>query len=251
MAVLTYILAAQKQGRKLLALLIDPEKADLERLPLTGEYLPDYVLVGGSTGGNCDAFVAALRRRTAVPIVLFPGSALQFSPDADALLFLSLLSGRDAETLIGQQVRAARAVRRSGIESIPMGYILVDGGKETAVQRVTHTQPIPQTDTDRIVDTAIAAELLGKQLVYLEAGSGALTPVSTEIIRAVRENTHIPLIAGGGICTTEQMTAAFDAGADLVVIGNHFEAHPEELSAFCRRARQYNDMRAMLRKECR
>ena len=158
---------------------------------------------------------------------------MQFSPSADALLFLSLLSGRNAETLIGQQVRAARAVQLSGIESIPMGYILIDGGKETAVQRVTHTQPIPQTDINQIIDTAIAAELLGKQLVYLEAGSGAATPVDADIIRAVRENTHIPLIVGGGIRSTEQMVDAFDAGADMVVIGNHFEAHPEELTDFC------------------
>ncbi len=240
MAVLTDILAARREGRKLLALLLDPEKADLEKLPLSGSYLPDYVFVGGSTGGNCDAFVAALRRRTSVPIVLFPGSALQFSPAADALLFLSLLSGRNAETLVGQQVRAARAVRRSGIESIPMGYILIDGGKETAVQRVTHTQPIEQSDIVQIVDTAIAAELLGKQLVYLEAGSGAVTPVDADIIRAVRKNTHIPLIVGGGIRTTEQMTNAFGAGADMVVIGNHFESNPEELPAFCQAVRQYS-----------
>ncbi len=240
MAVLTDILAARREGRKLLALLLDPEKADLEKLPLSGSYLPDYVFVGGSTGGNCDAFVAALRRRTNVPIVLFPGSALQFSPAADALLFLSLLSGRNAETLVGQQVRAARAVRRSGIESIPMGYILIDGGKETAVQRVTHTQPIEQSDIVQIVDTAIAAELLGKQLVYLEAGSGAVTPVDADIIRAVRKNTHIPLIVGGGIRTTEQMTNAFGAGADMVVIGNHFEFNPEELPAFCQAVRQYS-----------
>ena len=240
MAVLTDILAAHKEGRKLLALLLDPEKADLDKLPLADGCLPDYVFVGGSTGGNCDAFVAALRRRTRVPIVLFPGSALQFSPAADALLFLSLLSGRNVETLVGQQVRAARTVRRSGIESIPMGYILIDGGKETAVQRVTHTQPIPQTDLAQIVDTAIAAELLGKQLIYLEAGSGALTPVSARIICAVRENTNIPLVVGGGIRTTEQMTNAFSAGADIVVIGNHFESHPEELTAFCQSAQQYN-----------
>ncbi len=240
MAILTDILAARREGRKLLVLLLDPEKADLDKLPLADGCLPDLVFVGGSTGGNCDALVAALRRRTGVPVVLFPGSALQFSPDADALLFLSLLSGRNAETLVGQQVRAARAVRRSGIESIPMGYILIDGGKETAVQRVTHTQPIPQNDLAQIVDTTIAAELLGKQLIYLEAGSGALTPVSARIIRTVRENTNIPLIVGGGIRTTEQMIEAFDAGADMVVIGNHFEAHPEEMTAFCQAARQYS-----------
>lgn len=234
MAVLTSILSAQQAGRKQLALLLDPEKADLSRLPLGGTDLPDYIFVGGSTGGSIDAFVRSLRSLTALPIILFPGSALQFTPAADALLFLSLLSGRNPETLVGQQIRAARAVRTSGIESIPMGYILIDGGRSTAVQRVSHTQPIPQTDLSQITDTAIAAELLGKRLVYLEAGSGADTPVSQAVIRSVRAQISVPLIVGGGIRTPEQMSAAFSAGADLVVIGNHFESHPDQLPLFCR-----------------
>lgn len=233
MAVLTSILSAKQAGRKQLALLLDPEKADLSRLPLRGTDLPDYIFVGGSTGGSIDAFVRSLRSLTALPIVLFPGSALQFTPAADALLFLSLLSGRNPETLVGQQIRAARAVRTSGIESIPMGYILVDGGRPTAVQRVSHTLPIPQTDIPLITDTAIAAELLGKQLVYLEAGSGADMPVSQTVIRSVRAHISVPLIVGGGIRTPEQMTDAFSAGADLVVIGNHFESHPDQLPLFC------------------
>ncbi len=241
MARLTHIIASRQQGQKRLALLLDPEKADLAALPLVADYLPDYVFVGGSTGTDTDAFVCQLRQHTDLPIILFPGSALQFSPHADALLFLSLLSGRNAETLVGQQIRIARAVRQSGIESIPMGYILIDGGKETAVQRVTRTRPIPQTDISQIIDTAIAAELLGKQMVYLEAGSGAETPVSTEIILSVRNHITIPLIVGGGIRTTEQMTAAFSAGADLVVIGNHFESHPEQLTSFCRAVHTYNN----------
>lgn len=233
MAVLTSILSAKQAGHKQLALLLDPEKADLSRLPLRGADLPDYIFVGGSTGGSIDAFVRSLRSLTALPIVLFPGSALQFTPAADALLFLSLLSGRNPETLVGQQIRAARAVRTSGIESIPMGYILVDGGRPTAVQRVSHTLPIPQTDIPLITDTAIAAELLGKQLVYLEAGSGADMPVSQTVIRSVRAHISVPLIVGGGIRTPEQMTDAFSAGADLVVIGNHFESHPDQLPLFC------------------
>lgn len=234
MAVLTSILSAQQAGRKQLALLLDPEKADLSRLPLGGADLPDYIFVGGSTGGSIDAFVRSLRSLTSLPIILFPGSALQFTPIADALLFLSLLSGRNPETLVGQQIRAARAVRTSGIESIPMGYILIDGGRPTAVQRVSHTLPIPQTNLSQIADTAIAAELLGKRLVYLEAGSGADTPVSQAVIRSVRAQISVPLIVGGGIRTPEQMSAAFSAGADLVVIGNHFESHPDQLPIFCR-----------------
>lgn len=240
MGILADIEAGRKAGRKQLALLLDPEKAQTEKLALRGAYLPDYLLVGGSTGGNTEVFIQHLRQQTDLPIVLFPGQIEQFSPAADALLFLSVLSGRNAEMLVGQQVRAARRVAQSGIESIPMGYILIDGGVETAVMRATHTQPLPQEAMNEIVDTAIAAELLGKRIVYLEAGSGAQKPVSEAIIRAVREAVHIPLIAGGGIRTTEQMTAAFNAGADIVVIGNHFESHPETLYSFARSVQRLN-----------
>lgn len=248
MAVLSDIQLACRAHRKRFALLLDPEKADLHRLfspsaafpdpsqpdlSVASPALPDYIFVGGSTGGRCDAFVRTLRTLTRLPIILFPGSAAQFTPAADALLFLSLLSGSNPDYLNGQQIRSARAVQQSGIETIPMGYILVDGGVETSVMRVTRTLPIPQTDISRIVDTAIAARLMGKSLVYLEAGSGAHTPVSEEIIRAVRAAIPIPLIVGGGIRTAEQMQSAYRAGADIVVIGNHFESHPEQLSLFC------------------
>ena len=238
MGILDDIEAGQKARRKRLVLLLDPEKAHPERLSLRGTYLPDYLFVGGSTGGNTEAFIQHLRQQTDLPIVLFPGRVEQFTPTADALLFLSVLSGRNAEMLIGQQVRAAQRVAQSGIESIPMGYILVDGGVETAVMRATQTPPLSQERVDDIVDTAIAAELLGKRLVYLEAGSGAQHAVNEEIIHAVRDAVHIPVIVGGGIRTTEQMTAAFNAGADIVVIGNHFEHHPEELCSFVRCAKE-------------
>ncbi len=234
MGILADIEAGQAAGRKRFVLLLDPEKAHPERLTLRGAYLPDFLFVGGSTGGGTEAFVQHLRTLTDLPIVLFPGRVEQFTPTADALLFLSVLSGRNAEMLIGQQIRAARRVAQSDIESIPMGYILVDGGVETAVMRATQTQPLSQERVNDIVDTAIAAELLGKRLVYLEAGSGAQHAVNETIIHAVREVVHIPLIVGGGIRTTEQMTAAFNAGADIVVIGNHFESHPEALCDFAR-----------------
>ncbi len=237
MGILDDIEAGKKARRKRLVLLLDPEKAHPERLALRGAYLPDYLFVGGSTGGDTETFVQHLRQQTDLPIVLFPGRVEQFTHTADALLFLSVLSGRNAEMLIGQQVRAARCVAQSGIESIPMGYILVDGGVETAVMRATQTSPLSQERVNDIVDTAIAAELLGKRLVYLEAGSGAQHAVNEKIIHAVRDAVHIPLIVGGGIRTTEQMTVAFNAGADIVVIGNHFEHHPEELSSFVRCAK--------------
>lgn len=222
-----------------LALLLDPEKADLDRLRFSAEAKPDYIFVGGSTGGSTTAFVRELKRhlsifnlQSSIPIVLFPGDATQFSPEADAILYLSLLSGRNPEYLAGQQIRAARAIHDSKVEVIPTAYILIDGGTETSTMRVTGTKPIPSDDIDTIVDTCIAAELMGKQLVYLEAGSGARNPVPAEVIRAVREAIHIPLIVGGGIRTKEQMQAAYDAGADIVVIGNHLEEHPEALGEF-------------------
>lgn len=222
-----------------LALLLDPEKADLDRLRFSAEAKPDYIFVGGSTGGSATAFVRELKRhlsifnlQSSIPIVLFPGDATQFSPEADAILYLSLLSGRNPEYLVDQQIRAARAIHDSKVEVLPTAYILIDGGTETSTMRVTGTKPIPSDDIDTIVDTCIAAELMGKQLVYLEAGSGARNPVPAEVIRAVREAIHIPLIVGGGIRTPEQMQAAYDAGADIVVIGNHFETHPEALWEF-------------------
>lgn len=226
-----------------LAILLDPEKADLSRLPITRECHPDYIFVGGSTGGDATDFVRALKAKISgfneqIPIVLFPGDASQFTPEADAVLFLSLLSGDNPEYLIGQQIRAARTIHASHLDSVPTAYILIDGGVETSTMRVTHTKPIPSEQIDRIVDTAVAAELMGKKAIYLEAGSGAKVPVSTEIIRAVRASVSATLIVGGGIRTPEAMCAAYDAGADIVVIGNHFEAHPEELGVFVRQSRQ-------------
>ncbi len=134
--------------------------------------------------------------------------------------------------LIGSQVRAARRVRESGIETIPMGYILIDGGRLSSVEKASETRAIPATDTEQIIDTALAAELLGMQCVYLEAGSGAATPVAADTIREVRKAIALPLIVGGGICTLQQMQAAYAAGADIVVIGNHFEQHPEQIPLF-------------------
>ncbi len=228
---------------KSLALLLDPEKADLSLLPITSEVHPDYIFVGGSTGGDTTPFVRALREKlaTRLPIVLFPGSAAQFTPEADAVLYLSLLSGNNPEYLIGQQIKSAQAIHDSSVEVIPTGYVLIDGGVETSTMRVTNTKPLSPTDIDTIVSTCIAAELMGKKAIYLEAGSGAKTPVSPEIIRSVRANTSVTLIVGGGIRTPEAMNAAYAAGADIVVIGNHFESHPEELKDFCQMARLLND----------
>ena len=226
-----------------IALLLDPEKADLSRLSLTEEVHPDMIFVGGSTGGDTTAFIENLKSKISIlkspiPIILFPGNASQFSPKADAILFLSLLSGDNPEYLVNQQIKSSRAIHDSHMDFVPTAYVLIDGGVETSTMRVTQTKPLNPKDIDKIIDTCLAAELMGKQLIYLEAGSGAKTPVSVDIIRAVKAKVKIPLIVGGGIRTPEAMNAAFDAGASIVVIGNHFEEHPEELEKFTNRKSQ-------------
>ena len=242
MSVLSYIQSQHLAGHPLLAVLLDPEKPAAGKALLPHLNGVDLVLVGGSTSAECADFadfIGLIRAHTTHPLVLFPGNVAQFTPAADALLFLSLLTARTPDVLIEPHIQAAYAIRQSGIESIPMGYILIDGGHFSSTQRTTHSTPLPQNDIPAIVHTAIAAELLGKDLIYLEAGSGAKTPVSRSIIRAVREQTSVPLIVGGGICTPAQMTDAYRAGADIVVIGNHFEHHPEQLPLFIQAKNDY------------
>lgn len=224
----------------MLAVLLDPEELTeplaLERIAgKISAYKPDFVFIGGSTYvGSTTDFVRSLRHLTGgVPVVLFPGHPSQFTGEADAVLFLSLISGDNPEALIGWQVEAARAVRDSGIEALPMGYILVGDGSSSTTARVTHTTAIPETECRRIVDTAIAGELLGMRLIYLEAGSGAGHPVSENVIRAVRRDVRCPLIAGGGIRCAGDAERAWQAGADIVVVGNHLEKHPEDLMLLC------------------
>ena len=239
MSVYSTILSHKQQATKLLAILIDPDKEQAYRPLLSELNHADLILVGGSTGGNIEPCIAALRAHTNAPLVIFPGNVAQFSPDADALLFLTLLNARTADMLIDPHVQMAMPILQSGIESIPMGYILIDGGRKSSVEKVSHCTPIPQDEVDRIVATAVAGQLLGKQLIYLEAGSGAKARVSTDIIRAVRAQLQVPLIVGGGICTLDAMLQAFDAGADIVVIGNHFEQHPDEMGDFIRIKREH------------
>lgn len=190
-----------------------------------------FIFVGGSQlKDSVCTTVARIKQLTSLPVVMFPGDASQFAENADALLFLSLVSGRNAKYLIEQHIEASRAIKSSGVECISTGYILVDGGKQTAVERVSHTTPYPTTDPQLIADTALACQLLGHKMIYLEAGSGANRPVPKNIIVETRKAIDIPLIVGGGIKTPQQMMDAFSAGADLVVVGNHIESHPEDLT---------------------
>ena len=232
--------------RHSLALLLDPEKANLDALRFTEEVHPDYLFVGGSTGGDTTKFIDELRLkiedlRLQIPVVLFPGNASQFSPKADGILFLSLLSGTNPEYLVGQQIKAAQTIRKSQITSIPTAYVLIDGGVETSTMKVTGTKPIQPSNLQTIIDTCVAAELMGKQAIYLEAGSGAKTPIPTEIIAAVRAAVEGTLIVGGGIRTPEAMNAAYKAGADIVVIGNHFEENPDEIETFLSAKRSFSE----------
>ena len=234
MAIIREIISAKAQSRKLLVVLVDPDKPAAVESICPYLSLPDMIFVGGSTGNQCESCIAQLRQKTERPILLFPGNIAQFTPTADALLFLSLLNARTPDVLIQPHIHIAQQVLQSGIETIPMGYILIDGDRKSSVEIATQCIPIPQRNIREIVSTAIAGQLLGKQLIYLEAGSGAKTPISAEIIHAVRAQLSVPLIVGGGITTPEAMLHAFEAGADIVVIGNHFEQNPDEIDEFVR-----------------
>ncbi len=217
------------EDKKLLAVLIDPDKMELTALPSFIEKVNDsiatHIFVGGSTVEDnvTQVFVAVLKPLTQLPIILFPGDVTQISKTADAILFLSLLSGNNPEYLIGKHIKAVSKLKETNLEIIPTGYLLIESGVETAVQRVTLTTPISRVNTQLIVDTAKAGELLGMQLIYLEAGSGAKAAVPLEAVKAVKKELSIPLIVGGGIRSKTQLEATYNAGADLVVIGTAFE----------------------------
>ena len=223
------ILSAKKEGKKLLAVLIDPEKINLENISVFFEKvhqsITTHIFVGGSTDKDnlTDKVVAAIKKTTHLPVILFPGDVSQISQKADGILFLSLLSGRNPEYLIEQQIKSVPFLKNSSLEVIPTGYILIDGKKDTATQKVSNTKPIAQENTELILNTALAGEFSGKKLIYLEAGSGATEVVSHNIITLVKSNLSIPLIVGGGIRSKTQLENAFNAGADLVVIGTAFE----------------------------
>jgi putative glycerol-1-phosphate prenyltransferase len=221
----------------MLAVLIDPDKCKnkmFEVLMLQiQQYTPDFIFVGGSQlKQNFCELIQQLKSKTSLPVILFPGDATQFSADADALLFLSLISGRNPEYLIGQHVNTSIQIKASQLEVIPTGYMLIAGGRTSAVEYVSNTRPIPREKNDIALATAIAGELLGMKLLYLEAGSGAQLPVPEEMIQKVKAETTVPLLVGGGITSYNQAIEAYKAGADLVVIGNALETSPEMLADF-------------------
>lgn len=215
-----------------MAVLFDPDKMRLEKmnqtLELAAELNIDYFFIGGSLIVNnmLDEVLASIRQRCSIPLVLFPGSSFQLSYKADALLFLSLISGRNPELLIGQHVIAAPFLKMSPLEIISTGYLLIDGGVQTSVQYMSNTYPIPAQKADIAVCTALAGEMLGLKLMYLDAGSGARNPISSAMIEAVSNAVSVPVIVGGGIRTPEKVAENYRAGADVVVVGTALESDP-------------------------
>jgi len=212
-----------------LAVLIDPEKINQNGLPKLIEQLTQtqvtHIFVGGSTDQTkaTEETVRNIKSHCHLPVLLFPGDYDQITEAADALLFLSLISGRNPEYLIDQQVSAAAVLKHSSLELIATGYMLIDGGNHTTVAEISKTTPMDQNNIEHIVHTALAGQYLGHKLLYLEAGSGARYPVDPRIVAAVKEAVNVPLIVGGGIRNAEQLEAAYQAGADMVVVGTAFE----------------------------
>lgn len=223
------IIDAKKENKKQLAILIDPDKIELTAIQSLSKKIINspatHIFVGGSIVEKdiIDELVTELKNYISLPILIFPGHPSQISNNADGLLFLSLLSGRNPEYLIEHHINSIEILEGSKLEIIPTGYILIDGGTETAVQRVSQTQPIERNNIDLAYKTAKAGEYLGKKLIYLEAGSGAEKSVPLEMIKEISQNLNIPLIVGGGISTKHEIEEVFNAGADLVVIGTAFE----------------------------
>ncbi|WP_290507327.1 geranylgeranylglyceryl/heptaprenylglyceryl phosphate synthase [Algoriphagus sp.] len=225
----------QKKG---VAWLIDPGKLKAEAIPSTfWESLDglelDFIFIGGSQDeiADFDAFVRFIKEQVSdIPVVLFPGSHQQVSSEADAILFLSLLSGKNPEYLITQQVRAAQSIKKASLEALPTAYILVNDGEICSVHRKSETLPLLNQDVELIVDTALAGKFLGMDFCYLDAGSGASSKVAPQVIQRVSEEIMIPLIVGGGLTNLQKVHESFEGGADLVVIGNQIEKDPSFLT---------------------
>lgn len=216
-------------GKKLFGVLVDPDKYQEDKIVSISETATeaavDFFLVGGSliTNNHLDRCIRLIKNNSRIPVILFPGSMMQIHPKADAILLLSLISGRNPDLLIGKHVIAAPYLKESGLEILPTGYMLVESGKATTALYMSNTTPIPRDKEDIAICTALAGEMLGLRLIYLDGGSGAENPVPETMIKGVKNNITVPLIVGGGIKTPEAASKACLAGADLVVVGNAIE----------------------------
>lgn len=226
----------KKAQKKQLAVLIDPDNQSPEMLidfvKRADECGASYFFIGGSLmiSNDLEESILAVKSATSKPVILFPGSPLQINDKADAILLLSLISGRNAEMLIGHHVVAAPTLRRADLEVLSTGYILVDGGRQTTASFMSGTTPIPSDKPDIAMATAMAGEMLGLKLIYMDAGSGAQQRINGEMIKKVAGAINIPLIVGGGMRTVEDVQACFDSGADIAVVGNALESNPEFLN---------------------
>lgn len=234
-----------KNKEKIFALLLDPEEYNPESLAEIlkddGSTVADIILVGGSlVSKSVSAFIESIKEITSIPVLLFPGSLLQISDNADGILFSSLISGRNPNLLIDNHVAAAPFLKNAGIEVISTGYIILEDEKTSSVEYISNTKPIPADKTDIVVATAIAGEMLGFKLIYLEAGSGARQHVKTDIVKKVKKNINIPLMVGGGIRTSADAKNILKAGADIIVVGNAIEKDTSFLSNISKVVKNYN-----------
>ncbi|MDG2343360.1 MAG: geranylgeranylglyceryl/heptaprenylglyceryl phosphate synthase [Flavobacteriales bacterium] len=227
-----------KEGEKMWAILIDPDKLPLEDITdfilMVNKSTCDFILVGGSliNHGMFNEYVKKIKELTSKKVIIFPGNNLQLSNHADGLLFLSLISGRNPDLLIGQHVKVAQQVKESNVCTMPCGYILVESNKLTSAVYMSESLPIPRDKPDIAAATALAGTLLGLQFLYLDTGSGADGNVQTNIVKAVKEVTEVPLFIGGGICNQQQLESAWKSGADIVVVGTSIEKHYNQMFEF-------------------
>jgi len=235
----------ENTSKKKLAVLIDPERISCEKIAewasISNKNEIDFFLVGGSlmTDRLCDD-ISCIKKHTNIPVIIFPGNAFQVSKEADAVFFLSLISGRNPEFLIGNHVVAAPYIKKHALETIPVGYTLIDCGQSTSVEFMSNTRPIPYNKTDIAVATAIAGEMLGMKAIYLEGGSGAQKKISSEMITEVKSNISIPLIVGGGIKSAHDLSDAYASGTDIAVVGTAFEKDPSLIEQFSKIKHAFN-----------
>lgn len=227
------ILEKKAKGKKLFAILIDPDKQKNSVLSLivqkANEANVDYFFVGGSllTNDNLEECIKTIKNNSNIPVILFPGNAMQINKNADGILFLSLISGRNPELLIGKQVISAPILKQTSLEVISTGYMLIDSGKPTTASYMSNTLPIPRNKNGIASSTAIAGEYLGMKLIYMDGGSGAEKPIEIDMIKQVSNQINIPLIVGGGICNAQKAIDNCNAGADLIVVGNAIEKNAD------------------------
>jgi phosphoglycerol geranylgeranyltransferase len=236
----------KKERKKSFALLIDPDKPQKEELlnliQLANKEGVDFFFVGGSllTNGSLEECILTIKANSSIPVVLFPGNGLMVNKNADAILLLSVISGRNPEMLIGKHVEAAPSLKRSKLEVIPTGYMLIESGKPTSVSYMSNTTPIPADKADIAACTAMAGEMLGLKLIFMDGGSGAHNSVQPEMIKLVSSNIEVPLIVGGGIRSAEMAFEKLQAGADLIVVGNAVEKDASLISSIAKTVKSYS-----------